>query len=64
MWRPCCAVSWVPVRAAAAESIKLWVDLESSKVERWASLMITRTCIVRPDQGWIPVKVCKDIIGD
>jgi hypothetical protein len=52
------------VHASAVESTKLWVDPESSKAERWAPLTITRTCIVRPDRGWILVMACKDIVGD
>jgi hypothetical protein len=39
----------------ASVSTKLWVEPESRSTRRTVSLMLTRSCTVRLDHGWIPV---------
>jgi hypothetical protein len=50
-WRPewCCSHS--PTCSVAAESTKLWVELELSSTAREQPLMITDTYIVCPERG-------------
>jgi hypothetical protein len=62
-WRPACVVRWSPTWSTAAKSMKLCVEPEFSRAGRCAVLMMTTTWIVHPDQGWIPVSACSEIVG-
>jgi hypothetical protein len=60
--RPVCSRSIKPTCSATIVSMKLRVDPESNNAMSENPLMATETYIVRPERGWIPVSVCKDMV--